>query len=160
MINYYTGVLKNYAGFEGRARRAEFWQYGLMNCIVAVVLLLIGIIIKPLIFLFFIYYLAILVPSLAVAVRRLHDTDRSGFWFFIAFVPFVGGIILLVFDCLDSTPGDNTYGPNPKGVGGGYPGQGGGYPQGYPQQGFQGQGGYPAPGQGQAYPTDAPPYQG
>ena len=138
MLDYYTGVLKNYAGFEGRARRAEFWQYGLMNLIVVVVLVFLSAIIKPLFFLVIIYYLAILVPTLAVTVRRLHDTDRSGFWFFISFVPFVGGIILLVFECLDSTPGDNKYGPNPKGVGGpagGYPGSYAGYPTDAPYSG-------------------------
>ena len=138
MLDYYTGVLKNYAGFEGRARRAEFWQYGLMNLIVVVALVILSAIIKPLIFLVIIYYLAILVPTLAVTVRRLHDTDRSGFWFFISFVPFVGGIILLVFECLDSTPGDNKYGPNPKGVGGpagGSPGSYAGYPTDTPYSG-------------------------
>jgi uncharacterized membrane protein YhaH (DUF805 family) len=167
MINYYTGVLKNYAGFQGRARREEFWQYALVNFVIVIVLAIIGAAIKfP--YLFWIYYLAILVPSLAVAVRRLHDTSRSGFWLFFGLIPLAGPITLLVFYCLDSTPGDNEHGPNPKGIGsqGGYPG---GYPQqgypqpgqGYPQQGYpqQGQGGYPAPGQG-GYPTDTPPYQG
>ncbi len=66
--------------------------------------------------LIYIYYLAILLPSLGVQVRRLHDTGRSGWWILIALVPFVGGIVLLVFNVLDSGP-DNEYGPNPKGVG-------------------------------------------
>lgn len=59
--------------------------------------------------------LATVVPSLAVTVRRLHDTGRSGWWWFIGLVPFVGGIVLLVLTLLDSTP-DNQYGPNPKGL--------------------------------------------
>jgi uncharacterized membrane protein YhaH (DUF805 family) len=57
------------------------------------------------------------VPSLAVAFRRLHDTGRSAWWILIALVPFVGAIVLLVFTCLDSTPGPNQFGQNPKGVG-------------------------------------------
>jgi uncharacterized membrane protein YhaH (DUF805 family) len=63
-----------------------------------------------------IYVLAIIIPSIAVTVRRLHDTDRSGWWFLLSFVPLIGGLVLLVFEVLDSTPGANRYGPNPKGV--------------------------------------------
>jgi len=59
----------------------------------------------------------VLVPSLAVSVRRLHDTGRSGFWLLLAFVPLIGGLVLLVFEALDSQPGDNQYGPNPKTAG-------------------------------------------
>ena len=115
-MNYYTAVLKNYAGFEGRARRAEFWQFALFNFIALVVLLVIGLVIHfP--FLAFLYDLAVLIPSLAVAVRRLHDTNRSGWWILIGLVPIVGPIVLLVFTCLDSQPGPNQHGPNPKGIG-------------------------------------------
>jgi uncharacterized membrane protein YhaH (DUF805 family) len=64
------------------------------------------------------FYLAILLPGLGVSIRRLHDTGRSGWWLLIGLVPFVGGITLLVFTCLDSAPGANAYGPNPKEVGG------------------------------------------
>jgi uncharacterized membrane protein YhaH (DUF805 family) len=60
------------------------------------------------------FALAILLTSIAVGVRRLHDTDRSGWWLLIAFVPIIGAIVLLVFFVLDSTPGDNKYGANPK----------------------------------------------
>jgi uncharacterized membrane protein YhaH (DUF805 family) len=114
-VNYYTAVLKNYAGFTGRARRAEFWQFELFNIIAAVVLLVLGLVIHfP--FLVTLYYLAVLVPSLAVTVRRLHDTNRSGWWILISLVPLVGPIVLLVFTCLDSQAGPNQHGPNPKGV--------------------------------------------
>ncbi|MEF2278572.1 DUF805 domain-containing protein [Deinococcus sp. YIM 134068] len=65
-----------------------------------------------------VYGLAVLLPSLAVGVRRLHDTGRPGWWLLIGLVPFVGGIVLLIFYVLDSQPGSNTWGPNPKGVGG------------------------------------------
>ena len=61
-----------------------------------------------------IYTLAIIIPSIAVGVRRLHDIGRSGWWFLIALVPILGGIILLVFFVLDSKPGANEYGENPK----------------------------------------------
>ena len=63
---------------------------------------------------FVIYYLAALIPSLAVSVRRLHDTSRSGWWLLISLVPLVGSIVLLVFYCEDSHPGTNNWGPNPK----------------------------------------------
>ena len=62
-----------------------------------------------------IYTLAVLIPTIAVTVRRLHDTDRSGWWFLIIFLPLIGAIAFLVFMCLDGTQGDNQYGPNPKG---------------------------------------------
>jgi uncharacterized membrane protein YhaH (DUF805 family) len=63
-----------------------------------------------------IYALAMIIPSIAVAVRRLHDTDRTGWWCLIGFVPFIGAIVLLIFFVLDSTPGTNRFGPNPKGA--------------------------------------------
>lgn len=61
-----------------------------------------------------IYSLAVLIPAIAVGVRRLHDTGRSGWWMLIALVPFIGSIVLIVFFVLDSDPGTNQYGPNPK----------------------------------------------
>ncbi len=114
-MNYYLDVLtKKYAVFEGRARRMEFWMFVLFNFIAIVVLSLVDAIIgipilAPL------YSLAVLIPSIAVTVRRLHDIDFVGWWFFISFVPAVGGLILLVFMVLPGTPGDNRFGSNPKG---------------------------------------------
>lgn len=118
-MQWYLHVLRNYATFSGRARRKEFWMFALFNFIIAMVLTIIGMVAfgsnsgasKLLADL---YELAVLVPSLAVSVRRLHDTGRSGWWLLIALVPFVGAIVLLIFDCLDSEPGDNKWGPNPK----------------------------------------------
>jgi uncharacterized membrane protein YhaH (DUF805 family) len=118
MINYYTGALKNYVGFQGRARRAEFWQFALVNIIIGIVLGIIDIAIKSQI-LGGIYDLAILLPSLALLTRRLHDTGKSAWWLLLYIVIFVGWIVLIVFACLDSTPGPNKYGPNPKGAGNG-----------------------------------------
>lgn len=112
-MDWYLAVLKNYAGFSGRARRKEYWMFTLFHAIAIAVLFGIGAAMDSMI-LYFIYVLATLVPSLAVTVRRLHDTGRSGGWFFIAFVPFVGGIILLVFTVLEGQPAANQYGPNPK----------------------------------------------
>lgn len=120
-MEWYLIVLKKYAVFEGRARRAEYWMFVLLNTLVGmgIFLLEIGLLAGVLgvntagIF-YFIYALGVLLPGLSVLVRRLHDTGRSGWYFFISLVPLVGGFILLYFLIQDGTPGDNQYGPNPK----------------------------------------------
>lgn len=123
MIEYYKMALNKYADFTGRSRRSEYWFFVLGNVIIYFVIAFIaGLIgggigseeaaIIPLA-LIGIFALAIIIPSLAVAVRRLHDTGKSGWWYLIAFIPF-GGIVLLVFFCTDSEPGANQWGPNPK----------------------------------------------
>ena len=113
-MNWYVEVLKKYAVFAGRARRKEFWMFYLFYLIIVVVLGIIEWTIGIPGVLSGIYTLALLVPTIAVTVRRLHDTDRSGWWWFIWLVPVVGWIVMLVFLVLDSQPGDNEYGPNPK----------------------------------------------
>ena len=119
-MSWYIKVLKKYAVFSGRARRKEYWMFVLFNLIFYCVLFFIEKIagITPISnyysILATIYSLAVLIPSLAVTVRRLHDTNRSGLWLLNALVPFVGPIILLVFLAADSQPGENQYGPNPK----------------------------------------------
>jgi uncharacterized membrane protein YhaH (DUF805 family) len=121
-VNWYLDVLKKYAVFSGRARRKEYWYFVLFNLIVSVVLVFIDGMIGSynqaagVGVLSGIYTLAVLIPSIAVGVRRLHDTDRTGWWLLIAFVPLIGAIVLLVFFVLDSSPGDNRYGANPKGA--------------------------------------------
>jgi uncharacterized membrane protein YhaH (DUF805 family) len=112
-MNYYVAVLKNYVGFSGRARRAEYWQFTLFNIIALVAFFVIDLAIHSPI-LYALYALAVLLPSLAVAVRRLHDTDRSGWWLLLGVIPLIGGIVLLVFMCLEGTQGNNKYGANPK----------------------------------------------
>lgn len=120
-MNWYLSVLKKYAVFEGRARRKEFWFFVLFNVLISMGLSLVDY--QTGLFdeergvglLSGIYSLAILLPSIAVAIRRLHDTSRSGWWLLIAFIPLIGAIVLIVFYALDSTPGANRYGPNPKG---------------------------------------------
>ncbi len=115
-MNWYLAVLKNYAGFSGRARRTEYWMFFLINFIIVAVLDLIGLAVKLSTILGGIYGLAVLVPALAVGVRRLHDTGRSGWWLLIGLIPVVGTIILIVFMATDGQPGDNQYGSNPKQV--------------------------------------------
>jgi uncharacterized membrane protein YhaH (DUF805 family) len=108
--------------FSGRARRAEYWYFVLFNIIVAVVLSLIDTLLGTFNFmqgvglLSGLYALAVLIPTLAVTVRRLHDIDRTGWWIFINLIPLIGFIVLLVFAVTDGTPGSNRYGPNPKGA--------------------------------------------
>jgi uncharacterized membrane protein YhaH (DUF805 family) len=113
----YLDVLKKYATFSGRARRREYWMYTLVNSLIFIALWGVGMVLDFIVFVAWIYMLAVLVPGIAVTVRRLHDTGRSGWWFLMNLVPFVGGIVVLIFMCLDSAPGDNAYGANPKGVG-------------------------------------------
>lgn len=119
-MNWYLLAFQKYADFSSRSRRSEYWYFVLFNLLAVMVLAMIGgmtseasdssIGLIP----FVIYYLAALIPSLAVSVRRLHDTSRSGWWLLISLVPLVGSIVLLVFYCEDSHPGTNNWGPNPK----------------------------------------------
>ena len=114
-MNWYLDVIKNkYAKFDGRARRKEYCMFFLFNILIAVGLAIIEAIIGLPGILGGIYALAVLIPGIAVTVRRLHDTGRVGWWILIAFLPLIGLIVLLVFMVLDSQPGDNAYGPNPK----------------------------------------------
>jgi uncharacterized membrane protein YhaH (DUF805 family) len=120
-MSWYLSALKKYAVFDGRARRMEYWFFQLFNTLILAILFGVGAVMGTmrgnpgLMMIGGVFALATLLPAFGVLVRRLHDTGRSGWWFLIAFVPFVGGIILLVFTFLDSQPGMNQYGPNPKG---------------------------------------------
>ncbi len=135
-MDYYASVLKKYATFSGRATREEFWTWYVANLIINLVLAapllapVLSLMIRgdmgifsfiesyssfsiPLLVL---YNLFIILPSISVMVRRLHDTGRSGGWVFINFVPYIGGLILLILLTYGSYPGENKYGPNPRGV--------------------------------------------
>lgn len=112
-MNYFIAALKKYADFSGRARRKEYWMFALSAVIVSIALTIVDAFIGfPI--LSSLFSLGIIVPSLAVGVRRLHDTGRSAWWLLFAFVPLVGTITLLVFACLDGHQGENKYGHNPK----------------------------------------------
>ncbi|MFZ7157715.1 DUF805 domain-containing protein [Avibacterium gallinarum] len=114
-MNWYLYVLKNYAQFNGRARRKEFWWFTAVDFLLYVILGLLDVVLLNNDFGFSgVYGLATLIPSLAVRVRRLHDTDRSGWWLLIGFIPVIGFIVLFVFACLDGTQGRNRFGEDPK----------------------------------------------
>ena len=116
-MEWYLLVLKKYAEFNGRARRKEYWMYFLINVIISIAIgFVVGFIggmigLSPSIAsgLSSLYSLAVLVPSIAVGVRRMHDTNHSGWWLLVP-------LVNLVFACTEGTPGANEYGPNPKGL--------------------------------------------
>jgi uncharacterized membrane protein YhaH (DUF805 family) len=122
-MGWYIEALKKYAVFSGRSRRKEYWYFVLFSVIVSLVLSAIDLLLGTFSsstnvgLLSGIYGLAIIVPSIAVSVRRLHDIDRTGWWVLIGLVPVIGPIVLLVFAVLDGTPGENRFGPNPKASG-------------------------------------------
>jgi uncharacterized membrane protein YhaH (DUF805 family) len=127
--------LRRYADFSGRSRRKEYWMFVLFTLLVYLALAVVffvgggatglfdqtgappelGVIGWLVFGLFGIFALAIFIPSLAVMVRRLHDQDKSGWFILLQFIPYIGGIIILVFMCIDGTRGENRYGPDPKG---------------------------------------------
>lgn len=125
-LDYFKKVLtEDYANFRGRARRSEYWYFALFTTLLAMVLAVASFVMfdasdggsfigfLP----FGLFYLAIIIPTLAVTVRRLHDTGRSGWFVLINFIPYIGGIIMIVLCCFDSQPGTNKWGPNPKEMG-------------------------------------------
>jgi len=119
-MNWYLAVLKKYAEFKGRARRREYWNFVLFNIIISIVLALVDKVTgsfsaeRGFGILGGLYALAVIIPSIAVGVRRLHDTNRSGWWLLIGLIPCIGLIVLIIFTVQDSQAGDNQYGPNPK----------------------------------------------
>ncbi|WP_205323556.1 DUF805 domain-containing protein [Glycomyces sp. YM15] len=115
-MNWYINVIKNYVGFSGRARRTEYWMFVLFNAIIMFALYLPFLITREpaLTALYAVYALAVFLPALAVTVRRLHDIDKSGWWYLISFVPLAGPIILIVLTATAGKPGPNQYGPDPK----------------------------------------------
>lgn len=120
---FLKALKKDYANFNGRARREEYWMFVLFSMLIYVAMfgVLLGSMVADIktlgiimVVLCCIYILGIFVPTLAVTVRRLHDTNRSGWAYLISFIPLVGPIILLVFLCSEGTLGANRYGPDPK----------------------------------------------
>lgn len=122
-MEWYLKVLQqHYVDFGGRARRKEYWMFCLMNFFIVIGLTIASVVgvsatgiesfsaLPPL------YNLAVLLPAIGVSVRRMHDIGKSGWWLLVGFVPLIGALVLLYFACLDSEPGNNMYGPNPKGI--------------------------------------------
>ena len=127
-MNWYLKVLKQYADFKGRARRKEFWMFTLVHFIIVFLLAFLmgfssggfdegGEPSVIAISLLIIYALGTIIPTLAVTVRRLHDIGKSGTWYFISFIPYIGSFWLLILMCMDGKSGRNKWGENPKGIG-------------------------------------------
>ena len=121
-MNWFILALKKYAVFSGRSQRSEYWFFVLFYLLISVALSIADWLLgmystsAQVGLLSGVFSLAMVVPSIAVAARRLHDTDRSGWWQLIVLLPLVGVIVLIVFLAQDSKPGQNQYGPNPKGT--------------------------------------------
>jgi uncharacterized membrane protein YhaH (DUF805 family) len=119
-MDWYLEALKKYAVFEGRSRRKEYWFFGLFNAIFSVVLVIADVLfgtsggLSGPGFLSGLYTLGVFLPALAVLVRRLHDTNRSGWWVLISFLPLIGVLVLLFFSLQEGQPGENQYGFSPK----------------------------------------------
>jgi uncharacterized membrane protein YhaH (DUF805 family) len=115
-VHWYTDVIRRYTEFDGRSDRPEFWWFGLINLMVSLVLWAVGIAlfgyaVGELIAV--LYGLATLLPVIGVDIRRLHDTNRSGWWILIGLIPIIGGITLIVFFATAGTQGANRFGPPP-----------------------------------------------
>ena len=121
-MQWFMTVLQKWSDFSGRARRREYWFFALFYLLIYIALTVVDMLTGLLNaatgvgVLGGLFALAMLIPGLAVGVRRLHDTDRSGWWLLLALIPVIGTIVVLVFYLLDSQPGDNRFGPNPKTV--------------------------------------------
>jgi uncharacterized membrane protein YhaH (DUF805 family) len=119
-MNWYLQVLKKYAVFSGRARRKEYWMFVLFNIIFAIVAIIFDNILGTAIenvgygLFYILYSLAIIIPAIAVGVRRLHDTEKSGWWLLISLIPLIGAIWLIVLLATAGTAGENKYGADPK----------------------------------------------
>ena len=120
-MDWYLAVLKKYVEFDGRARRKEYWMFTLFSTLISVGLAAVDVFsgltnatggINPL---STVYSMAVFLPTLAVSIRRLHDTNRSGWFLLLAFIPCIGAIILLVFYIEEGTKGSNKFGSDPKG---------------------------------------------
>ncbi len=112
-MDWYLLAFKNYLGFHGRSRRKEFWMFVLFDTLIRIVLGLVEHRLQ-ISFLSPIYSLVVFLPYVGVSMRRLHDTERSGWWLLLSLIPVIGTLVLLFFMVLEGTQGDNAYGPNPK----------------------------------------------
>jgi uncharacterized membrane protein YhaH (DUF805 family) len=109
-------VQKNYAGFSGRAARSEYWFFVLFYFLLLVAVAAVCVVLGGSTLLWIglgIGWFALLLPALAAQVRRLHDTNASGWWILLSFIPYAGGLIMLVWYCIPGTKGENRFGPDP-----------------------------------------------
>ena len=119
-MEWYFKVLNQFADFNGRARRKEYWMFALFNVLFTVAALILDKLMQTgfngsyIGWIYILYSLAIFIPSLAVTVRRLHDVGKSGWMYLIILIPIIGAIWLLVLLATDGQPGTNSWGPNPK----------------------------------------------
>lgn len=119
-MNWYLKVISNYANFQGRASRSEYWFFVLFNILFAFGAMIIdnvlGLAFKNIPYgpIYLIYVLAVLIPGLAVSVRRLHDSGKSGWYLLISLIPCIGGFIVLYFMVVPSDSSGNAYGPAPS----------------------------------------------
>ncbi|WP_108650693.1 DUF805 domain-containing protein [Dongshaea marina] len=112
-MHWYLAVLKKYAVFSGRAQRKEYWMFTLVNFIISLLLILFtGL--NEVGWIATLYLLVLIIPNLSVGVRRLHDTNRSGWWMLLLLIPLIGPLILLVFFCSEGEHSANRFGENPK----------------------------------------------
>lgn len=115
-MEWYMQAWRDYKKFDGRSRRTEFWMFLLVNIGVSIALSVVEAMFGSPGILSWLYSLAVLVPAIAVSVRRLHDIGRPGMWAIVMFIPVLNLALLLFFMTQDSQPGSNEYGPNPKGA--------------------------------------------
>jgi len=113
-MEWYIGVLRQYAVYTGRARRKEYWMFFLINAIAAVILNVLDVLFSSFGLASLVYSLAVFLPAACVAIRRLHDTGRSGWWLLLCFIPVLGFLVLVFFLVLEGDNGENEYGLDPK----------------------------------------------
>lgn len=119
-MDWYLKALKQYTNFNGRARRKEYWMFTLINTLIAITIVFIeskflrAFDQDGLGFVYIIYALVMLLPTIAVSVRRLHDIGRSGYVLLVTLIPGIGGILMLIYTLKEGEPGSNRYGPDPK----------------------------------------------
>jgi len=114
-MNHFLDGFKRFADFEGRATRTQYWMFVLFCLIFYILALVLDSMVGGEIFTV-LFMLAIIIPSLSLCARRLHDTGRSGWWQLLVLIPYLGSLILLLFCIIESEPGTNQYGDNPQGV--------------------------------------------
>lgn len=112
-MNEYIKAFKNYAVFTGRSTRADFWIFTFFNTLIWITLLFLPSTYEPIVeigtWVFMLYCIVIIIPTISICVRRLHDIGKSGWWYWVSIIPYIGGVILLVFMLIKSDVGLNKY---------------------------------------------------